>query len=69
MDTTIGTCGRCGGAVTIPSYWMSVIPPTPKCVACGATPKEAHGPVLPMNNPGTHSDPQLYTKTSRTSNL
>ena len=62
---TVGTCGLCGGAVTVPQFFMSVVPPTPTCEDCGATAKPNHGPVLPMNPPqrwyvtdhtaGTHS--------------
>ena len=48
-NTTVGTCGNCGGPVTVPSVWYGIYPPKPQCQGCGATPKEAHGPVLPMN--------------------
>lgn len=48
MKTTIGTCGNCGGPVTVPSVWHGVIHPTPKCDRCGATPREAFGPVMEM---------------------
>lgn len=43
----IGTCGLCGGPVTVPADWHSVTPPTPTCQACGAIAAQ-HGPVLPM---------------------
>ena len=46
----VGTCGNCGGAVTLPIFYMSVIPPVPTCEECGATVRP-HGPVLPMNPP------------------
>lgn len=45
---TIGTCSLCGGAVTVPSLWGGIIPPTPTCSRCGAVPREPHGPVIPM---------------------
>lgn len=48
MNRTIGTCSLCGGAVTVPSVWMGVIPPVPTCSGCGARAAEAHGPVIPM---------------------
>jgi hypothetical protein len=50
MDRTIGTCGKCGGAVTVPAIWMGIHPPTPQCVVCKAVPKECHGPVIPMRD-------------------
>lgn len=51
MNTTVGTCGRCGGRVSVPTVYMSIIPPTPACEGCGATPKSAHGPVIEMGEP------------------
>jgi len=48
MDTTIGTCSLCGGAVMVPSNWGGIYPPTPTCTSCGATPKEPHGKEIPM---------------------
>lgn len=48
---TLGTCGNCGGAVTVDTIFWSVVPPTPSCEGCGATPIQAHGPVIPMNPP------------------
>ena len=45
---TIGVCSLCGGAVVVPSGpWWSVVPPTPSCVRCGATPRQ-EGPVIEM---------------------
>jgi hypothetical protein len=49
---TVGTCGLCGGAVTLPIAYWSVIPPVPTCSECGATAKQDHGPIMPMNPPG-----------------
>ena len=45
---TIGTCGKCGGPVQVPSLWGGSMPPQPKCAHCGAVPAEAYGPVIPM---------------------
>ncbi len=47
-DQTIGTCSLCGGAVTVPGVYWSIVAPTPTCSMCGAVPLEAHGPVIPM---------------------
>ena len=46
----IGSCSICGGAVTLPAYCHSVIPPRPTCEQCGAVAKPA-GPVIPMERP------------------
>lgn len=43
-----GTCSLCGGPVATPAMWSGVLPPTPTCQRCGATPREAHGPVIDM---------------------
>lgn len=51
MTRSIGTCGLCSGPVTVPSIWMGVYPPTPRCSHCGAIPLHAHGPRLPMQPP------------------
>lgn len=47
----IGTCGKCGGAVGVPSIWFGVDSPTPTCRNCGRTPKNAFGLTLPMREP------------------
>ena len=47
-DRTIGTCSICGGAVTLPTFWWGVVPPTPECSKCGAHPKRAYGPTIEM---------------------
>lgn len=47
MTQTIGTCSICGGAVTVPTIFHSVVPPVPTCSSCGATAR-ASGPVVPM---------------------
>lgn len=48
LEKTIGTCGNCGGPVTVPIVFWSVRRPRPTCAACGATPKQAYGPVIEM---------------------
>jgi len=45
--TVIGTCSFCGGPVSCPSAWWSIIPPVPTCESCGAVAAQ-HGPVIPM---------------------
>lgn len=47
MRTIIGTCSCCGGRVSVPTVFMSVVPPVPTCESCGAT-QAAHGPVIQM---------------------
>lgn len=44
----IGTCSLCGGPVSLPN--MSVNP-IARCEQCGATAKNPHGPVIPMEHP------------------
>lgn len=44
----VGTCSICGGAVTVPTVWSSVVPPVPSCTACGAVKKQSYGPVVDM---------------------
>jgi len=56
-DITVGTCSCCGGRVTVPDNWLSVIPPVPTCKQCGATPEQPHGAVIPMKAP--EKDPKL----------
>jgi len=51
MKTTVGTCGCCGGRVSVPMVWHGVVPPIPTCESCGATVRQAFGPVLPMDPP------------------
>lgn len=46
----IGTCGICGGPVSIPAIWFGVVPPDASCERCGAVPKNQYGPVLPMES-------------------
>jgi hypothetical protein len=48
MDETVGTCSICGGRVTVPRDWMSVVPPIPSCSSCGATQAQPHGRTIKM---------------------
>lgn len=48
MNVSIGTCGNCGGRVSVPDIWHGTVPPTPTCETCGARPRQAHGPVIEM---------------------
>lgn len=58
---TIGRCDQCGGRVTVPRAWMSVVPPIPKCESCGATyHEEDQMPTLPMRPP----NPENQRKTT-----
>lgn len=50
-DQIVGTCGLCGGPVTLPRVWHGVIPPAAACSDCGAYVKKDYGPVLPMSPP------------------
>lgn len=44
----IGTCGLCGGRVTVPDVWMGIYPPVPTCESCGAVAQQPQLPVIPM---------------------
>jgi len=46
----VGTCGKCGGPVTVPFAWWGTSPPVPCCNVCGAYVKNSYGPVLPMED-------------------
>lgn len=49
MNQTIGTCSICGGAVEQCGAYYGVGPlPPARCRSCGATKKNPHGPVIPM---------------------
>lgn len=43
----IGTCGNCGGPVEMPSM---MVDPVARCRVCGASPRDAYGPVIPMKS-------------------
>lgn len=49
MPKIIGTCGNCGGPVTLPDTWMGIYPPSPSCDYCGSIPVNPYGKVIPMN--------------------
>jgi ribosomal protein S27E len=51
MNQTVGTCGNCGGRVSVPESWLSTVPPVPACERCGATVAQPHGPVIEMTPP------------------
>lgn len=57
MDHTVGTCGNCGGRVTIPRDWYGVTPPIPACESCGARVRQPYGPVVPMQKPPSAAVP------------
>jgi len=44
----IGTCSICKGAVTVPSIWHGISPPTPTCSSCGAIAAPDYGPEIRM---------------------
>lgn len=35
----------------MPSAWMCIHPPLPKCRECGARPQNNFGPIIPMTKP------------------
>lgn len=45
---TVGTCSLCGGAVTLPTVFMSTKKPVASCSTCGAVDARGHGPTIPM---------------------
>lgn len=49
-DIIKGTCGACGGPVTVPAVWMGINPPTPSCKQCGRFAAAAFGPTIPMKD-------------------
>lgn len=44
----VGTCGNCGGNVTVPMVWHGIYPPKPSCDSCGASPKRDKAEILDM---------------------
>lgn len=48
MNDVIGSCGYCGGNVSIPKNWLGTIPPDATCETCGAKAKNPYQPVLEM---------------------
>ena len=53
----VGTCGLCGGPVTVPMLWHGINMPPKTCRDCGAIAKEDYGPVLPMTPKQKWQDP------------
>lgn len=47
----LGSCGLCGGTVSVPLAFLSLVPPVPACESCGAVPRDAAPPRLPMLPP------------------
>lgn len=45
----VGVCGACGGEVTVPRVWHSVVPPRPQCSRCHRYAKP-QGPMIEMEN-------------------
>ena len=39
----------------VPEFWGGTTPAQPKCAHCGAVPREAYGPTIPMQD-GTWSN-------------
>lgn len=48
MNRTVGTCGVCGGRVSVPAAWYATVPPVPVCEACGRQAARPWGPVVEM---------------------
>lgn len=59
--STIGTCSKCGGPVTVPDMWGGPHPAVPKCEGCGARAKNSYGPVIPMEGSTTIYPSKLPT--------
>lgn len=49
---TIGTCGNCGGPITVPMFWGGPTPAPAHCDWCGARPKRVFGPEFEMEPSG-----------------
>lgn len=45
---TVGTCGNCGGKVSVDTIYWSIVPPRPQCERCGSFAAEDYGPVIQM---------------------
>lgn len=57
--TTVGTCSICGGRVTVPTFFHSIIPAVPTCEQCGAEAAQ-YGQVIPMKP----APRQIFTTTT-----
>jgi hypothetical protein len=45
----VGKCSICGGIVSVPTVFLSVVPPVPTCESCGASEDQtANLPTVPM---------------------
>lgn len=53
MKRILGECSICGGDVTVPDIFWSVVPPTPTCEKCGAIPRGFRRviPMVPRRDP------------------
>lgn len=60
MNITIGTCGNCGGRVSVPRAWMGIHPPVPRCESCGARIKNPWGEAIPMERPSRRNPDKSY---------
>jgi len=51
----VGRCSQCGGVVSVPTVFLSVVPPVPTCEQCGAVMNRAANlpvvPTVPMGQP------------------
>jgi hypothetical protein len=47
MDHVIGTCGNCGGCVSVPAIWGGIHPPTSRCQSC-----DSHWYLIPHDKRG-----------------
>lgn len=55
-EKAVGKCSLCGGLVTVPTVFWSVVPPTPTCQKCGAVMDVAATlPTVPMKPHGRPS--------------
>jgi hypothetical protein len=46
----VGRCSCCGGSVTLPIMWQSIVTPKATCESCGAV-ADVGGPVIPTTKP------------------
>jgi len=67
-DQVVGKCSICGGDVVLPFFYLSVKPPVPRCVICGAVAKQDNRQVIPMEPPkeyrGVDYRPRLVDQAS-----
>jgi hypothetical protein len=60
VNIPYGTCGKCGGLISIPNPWFSVTPAMPTCESCGAHPKQKFGPTIEMEDSTGKRDRQFF---------